>query len=118
MCAAVQGKFWPMQDVLFLAQEEWEKLGDPTTKFEAMAAEVGADIPAYRSCVQTSATRPLIQADADRAAGAGASSTPTFFVGGRALVGAQPLAAFRQAIESALAATPAEKPAAKPTGSR
>ena len=112
MCAAVQGKFWPMQDALFIAQKEWEQLSDPTPRFEAMAASVGADIPALRSCVKSSATRPLIQADADRAAQAGASSTPTFFVGGRALVGAQPLAAFRAAIDAALAAA-AAKPAGK-----
>ncbi len=112
MCAGVQGKFWPMQDALFISQKEWEHLSDPTSKFEAMASSVGVDVPALRSCVTSSATRPLIQADADRAAQAGASSTPTFFVGGRALVGAQPLAAFREAIDAALAAA-AAKPAGK-----
>jgi len=114
MCAGVQGKFWPLQDALFLSQQEWEHLQDPTAKFEAMAAALGADVPALHSCVQGSATRPLIQSDIDRAAQAGASSTPTFFVGGRALVGAQPLAAFREALDAALAA--AAKPAAKPAG--
>jgi len=115
MCAGVQGRFWPMQDALFLSQQEWEHLQDPTAKFEAMAASLGADIPALQSCVKNSATRPLIQADADRAAQAGASSTPTFFVGGRVVVGAQPLPAFREALDAALAAA-AAKPAAKPAG--
>ncbi|MHB1313527.1 MAG: DsbA family protein [Gemmatimonadaceae bacterium] len=112
MCAGVQGKFWPMQDMLFVAQQDWERLADPTAKFESMAASVGADVAALRSCVKNSATRPLIQADADRAAQAGASSTPTFFVGGRVLVGAQPLAAFRGALDAALAVA-AAKPAGK-----
>ncbi len=116
MCAAVQGKFWPMQDALFATQKEWEKLGNPTEKFEALAVTVGADLPALRACVKESATRPLIQADIDRATNAGASSTPTFFVGGRALVGAQPLSAFREAIDAALAAASAAKSAAKPAG--
>jgi protein-disulfide isomerase len=33
----------------------------------------------------------------------GVSSTPTFFINGRPLVGAQPVEAFREAIDAALA---------------
>jgi protein-disulfide isomerase len=109
MCASVQGKFWPVQDALFNAQKEWEDAADPQPAFEAMAREAGADVDALRSCVKSDAMRPLIQGDVDRAARAGASSTPTFFVGGRPLVGAQPLAAFRDAIDAALVAKPAGK---------
>ena len=132
MCAAEQGKFWAMQDALFRAQDEWKALGDPAAAFESMAAGVGADVAALRSCVKAGVTRPLILADADRAAKAGVSSTPTFFVGARAVVGAQPLAAFREALDAALAtaaaspapaptpphsARPAATPAGKPAGS-
>jgi protein-disulfide isomerase len=109
MCAAVQGKFWPLQDALFRTQKEWEELGDAHPKFEALAKDVGVDVPALRACVQAGATRALVQADVDRATNAGASSTPTFFIGGRALLGAQPLETFRSAIDAALAAKPAGK---------
>ncbi|MCX5760859.1 MAG: DsbA family protein [Gemmatimonadetes bacterium] len=109
MCASVQGKFWPVQDALFRSQKEWEGAADPQPQFEAYAREAGADTAALRSCMASGATRPLIQADIDRAGNAGASSTPTFFVGGRSVVGAQPLAAFREAIEAALAAKPTGK---------
>lgn len=109
MCASVQDRFWPVQDALFRAQKEWEDATDPQPKFEALAREAGANVDELRSCVVTGATRPLIQADAERAAGAGASSTPMFFIGGRPLLGAQPLSVFREAIDAALAAPPAGK---------
>jgi len=106
MCASVQDKFWPVQDALFRSQKEWNNAADPQPQFEMLAREAGADVDALRSCVTTGAMRPLIQADAERAANAGASSTPMFFIGGRALLGAQPLSVFREAIDAALAATP------------
>jgi protein-disulfide isomerase len=109
MCASVQDKFWPVQDALFRAQGDWEDAADPQPKFEALAREAGVNVDELRSCVVTGATRPLIQADTERAASAGATSTPMFFIGGRPLLGAQPLSVFREAIDAALAAPPAGK---------
>lgn len=113
MCAGVQGKFWPVQDAIFRTQKEWKDLPDALPYFEKLATAAGANADTLRTCVKTNATRPLIQADMDRAMRAGAQSTPTFFVGNQPLVGAQPLAAFRAAIDAALAPKPAAKPAAR-----
>jgi protein-disulfide isomerase len=41
-----------------------------------------------------------VRADAEGAARAGAGSTPTFYIEGGLLVGAQPLAVFRQVLDS------------------
>lgn len=109
MCASVQGKFWPVQDGLFRTQKDWERIDNPTPMFEAVAQEAGSNMEALRACVKKDAVRTLIQSDVDRATNAGASSTPTFFIGGRAMLGAQPLSAFREAIDAALAAQPAGK---------
>jgi len=109
MCAAVQGKFWPMQDALFRTQDQWKNSEDPGTFYEQLAAEAGANVNDVRACVKAEATLPLIKADVDRANSAGAQSTPTFFVGGRPVIGAQPLSVFRDALEAALAAKPAGK---------
>lgn len=113
MCAAVQGKFWPVQDAIFRTQKAWKDLADAQPFFEKLAGDAGANVDTLRACVTSKATRPLIQGDIDRAMRAGAQSTPTFFVGGQPMIGAQPLAAFRGAIEAALATKPAAKPAAK-----
>jgi protein-disulfide isomerase len=109
MCASAQGKFWPVQDAIFRTQGEWKDLPAPQAFFEQLAAGVGADVEALKGCVKSEVMRPLIQGDEDRATRAGAQSTPTFFVGGQPLVGAQPLAVFRGSIEAALAAKPAAK---------
>lgn len=109
MCASVQGKFWPMQDALFRTQQAWEHASDPMPAFEQLAREAGANVDELKACVASDAMRPIIQGDADRAASAGVQSTPTFFVGGKPVVGAQPFAAFREAIDAALAAKPAGK---------
>ena len=107
MCASVQGKFWPVQDAMFRTQKEWARLADAHPFFENLAREAGADVDALRACVTSGVMRPLIQSDESRATSAGAQSTPTFFVGSQPLIGAQPLAAFRGAINAALAAKPA-----------
>ncbi|MBA4073075.1 MAG: hypothetical protein C0497_14760 [Gemmatimonas sp.] len=109
MCASVQGKFWPVQDAIFRTQKAWSNLADAHPFFENLAREVGADVGALRACVKSGVMRPLIQNDESRATSAGAQSTPTFFVGSQPLIGAQPLAAFRGAINAALAAKPAGK---------
>ncbi|MBW7934581.1 MAG: DsbA family protein [Gemmatimonadaceae bacterium] len=111
MCASVQDKFWPVQDALFRTQRDWARLPDPQSFFEAIARQAGADVEALRSCVASKATRPLIKGDEERSVQAGAQSTPTFFVGNQALIGAQPLTAFRGAIEAALKS--ADKPAGR-----
>lgn len=107
MCASVQGKFWPVQDAMFRTQKEWSNLADAHPFFERLARDAGADVAALRACVKSGVMGPLIQSDEARATSAGAQSTPTFFVGSQPLVGAQPLAAFRGAINAALAAKPA-----------
>ena len=107
MCASVQGKFWPVQDAMLRRQKEWSRLADAHPFFENLAREAGADVDALRACVTSGVMRPLIQSDESRATSAGAQSTPTFFVGSQPLIGAQPLATFRGAINAALAAKPA-----------
>jgi protein-disulfide isomerase len=103
MCAGVQGKFWEMHDALFANQAKWEALPSPTVAFDSLARAAGVDIPRWRQCVESGKMKPLIAADQDRARVAGAASTPTFMIGDRMLVGAQPIENLRSAIDSALA---------------
>ena len=103
MCAGLQGKFWEMHDAIFQAQERWRTATDATPIFESLAAAQGIDMDAYRRCVSTGETRPLIQADYDRVNRAGVTGTPTFFIGKRTIGGLGPTAAYRAAIDSALA---------------
>jgi protein-disulfide isomerase len=112
MCASVQGKFWPMHDALFATQEAWESLANPQPKFDSLATGLGVAMRPWRQCVNQHLTRPLIQADHDRAANAGVNSTPTFFVGkDSVIIGDQPYAQFKAALDAELAKVPAKPPA-------
>jgi protein-disulfide isomerase len=103
MCAAAQDKFWPMQDALFNAQDAWETLANPAPVFDSLAAASGVKVAAMRKCIATGAMTATIEGDVDRAKTAGVQSTPTFLIGGEMITGAQPLPAFRAAIDAALA---------------
>ena len=102
MCSGVQGKFWGMHDKLFDTQSTWAALGNPTAFFDSLATSAGVDAARMRACVTAHATRPLIQADIDRATAAGINSTPNFIIGDQPIVGAQPIEVFRRAIDTAL----------------
>ena len=102
MCAATEDKFWAMHDALFATQKQWEGLAAPQQLFDSLAAAQGVDLPAFRKCLSGHLTKPLIDADIDRATKQGVESTPTFLIGGMMVTGAQPLANFRHAIDSAL----------------
>lgn len=106
MCASAQGKFWAMHDSLFARQEKWESLTQPQlgAAFDSLAQHVGATMRTWRVCVRNHAMVPLImETDRARLAQRGVTGTPTFFIGDTIIVGAQPLADFRSALDAALA---------------
>jgi protein-disulfide isomerase len=102
MCASAQNKFLPMHEGLFATQPKWENIGKPLPMFDSLAASIGVNMPEYRECMSKHLALPLIEADHDNWARAGVKSTPTFFVGGRMLEGAD--ADLPAAIDAALAA--------------
>jgi len=103
MCASVQGKFWPLHQSLFDTQPNWAGVDNPVPKFDSLAVAAGVNAAAWRQCMTSHATAPLIDADHERSSGAGVQSTPTFFIGDRKLEGAYPVDSFRVAIEAAIA---------------
>ena len=112
MCAAQQGRFWAMHDLLYRHQIEWADLADPGVYFCALvtdSARVRKDRLA--ACLATHATSPEITADADRARRSGAQSTPSFYIEGGLLVGAWPPADFRHVLDSIYLVKTASAPA-------
>jgi protein-disulfide isomerase len=103
MCAGVQGKFWELHESLFQTQRSWADLKSPIAVFDSLARAAKVDPKGWNSCMTTHATAKLIQADRDRSTQAGVESTPTFFIGDRALAGAYPVDTFRVAIDQAIA---------------
>jgi protein-disulfide isomerase len=100
MCAARQGKFWEVHDALFLRQPVWGPMAEPGPYLLALADSAGVDRGTLVPCLTSKATRPEVEADAQRAARAGARSTPTFYIEGGLLVGAWPVHVYRQVLDS------------------
>jgi protein-disulfide isomerase len=97
MCAGEQNAFWQFHDKLLGG----ESLGDAI--YEQYARELNLDIPSFVDCVTEHKYSEKIQADSDFAVNLGVRSTPTFFINGLAIVGAQPLDVFKQVIDKELA---------------
>jgi len=116
MCAGAQGKFWPMHDSLFATQHAWEAKPSATASFDALAASIGVNMPAYRACLKSPSIEALVNGDEDRASRGGVNSTPSFFLDGHLVEGAVPRDEMVAEIDRALAAHSATAGAAAKTG--
>ena len=96
MCAGEQDVYWKYHDKLFSSQS----LG--TSTFVQYAQDLGLNMTVFEACISNHKYQKAIQTDSDFAINLGISSTPTFFINGLALVGAQPLDVFKQVIEKEL----------------
>jgi protein-disulfide isomerase len=103
MCASAQGKFWQYHTALFETQDRWGRMSDARPVYDSLATAVGVDLGRFRSCTGSHVMRALVEADRERMTRAGVRSTPSFFIGDQQLAGALPTAAFRQALDAALA---------------
>jgi protein-disulfide isomerase len=83
LCAADQGKFWEMHDLLF---NEQQKLAVEDLKEKA--TRLGLDGAAFGQCLDSNKHQQTVLTDARDAAAAGVDGTPAFFINGRFLSGA------------------------------
>jgi protein-disulfide isomerase len=124
-CAGEQGalSYWAMHDQLFANVNQWST-GQADQFFRQYAEALQLDTGAFNSCLESNKYMAAVDADVALGDSRGVSSTPTFFLNGQAFVGAQPLAAFNQAIaaveagESIVAASGSaapQQPAVAPT---
>jgi protein-disulfide isomerase len=97
MCAGEQDKFWEFHEKLFSTTT----LGSAT--YLQYARELKLDTPTFESCLTDRKYQAQVQADSDFAINLGINSTPTFFINGLAIVGAQPIDVFKQVIDKELA---------------
>jgi protein-disulfide isomerase len=75
-CAAQQGKYQEMHDLLFAKQREL-----PTADYAAYARGLGLDVSRMKSCLATHEKLNKVIADKTLAERLGARATPTFFIG-------------------------------------
>ncbi len=104
-CAGEQNKYWEMHDKIF---QEQEKLGTGTISAFAVAdvkrwaGEIGLNVSEFNQCLDSGKYTSEVKKDFDDGSKAGVTGTPTFFINGKVLVGAQPIQSFIEIIDSEL----------------
>lgn len=98
-CAADQRRFWAFHDVVMrqTARGALRTAAD----VEAAAREAALDLDALAACRPQPAIRARVDADVQEGMRRGVRATPTLFVNGQMLVGAQPIEVIRAAIDAA-----------------
>ncbi len=96
-CASDQGKFWEYHNLLFADQQA---LDVPSLK--ADAKKLGLDSAKFDACLDGGVKASIVSSDTNDGLAAGVSGTPSFYINGHQLVGAQPFSAFQQIIDPLL----------------
>ena len=92
-----QGHFWAMHDRIFANPRKVD-----AATLAGYAREIGLDLDRFRRDSESEAVREKIRSDAQEAGELGVTGTPSFFVNGRFLSGAQPFASFKRLIDEEL----------------
>lgn len=97
-CALAQGKYWEMHDAMYADQAKLDEVA-----LVQNAAGLGMDEKSFASCLKSGKYKEPVQQDLQAGSEAGVNATPTFFVNGEFLGGAQSVTDFTQIIDRQLA---------------
>ena len=126
LAAAEQGKFWPMHLKLLenyktLAISRRTKKEDLPAELEKLkstlvdyAGEMGMDKDKFKTALDSKSVKDQIEADQNDAKAVKIMATPSTFINGRLLMGAQPVEKFKEIIDEELGwAAKGKRPALK-----
>ncbi len=102
-CADEQGKFWPMHDQLFGAQDQWntEATHNPKPMFMSYAAAVGLDAAKFEACYDARKYQKRVNANLAEGLRRHVSSTPTFVIAGKKYASILPYDELKAIVDSA-----------------
>ena len=100
--AQEQGRFWEYHDLLYENQGSKNAGAFSDESLIGFAREAGLDVEQFESSFKGGKYEDVVERVFREAQDAGIQGTPTFFINGRILVGAQPLEVFEQMIEEEL----------------
>src|SRR3989344_1836893 len=101
-CANEQGKFWEFHDYLFKNQQGENQEAFSKDKLIGFAGALGLNTDQFSSCLNSEKYAKNVSDDLSAGQKAGVSGTPTTFVNGQTVVGAQPYSAFKTLIDQEL----------------
>ncbi len=103
-CANEQSKFWDFHEYLYKNQpSESDTTLYTVDKMTEIAGRLGLNSTQFKSCLSSSKYQKNVDQDYQEGQKAGVSGTPTFYINGIQLVGAQPYAALKTVIDQELA---------------
>jgi protein-disulfide isomerase len=113
MAAGAQGKFWEMHDLLFANQGRLTE--DDLLRY---AKQLNLNIDSFQKALDSHLYRAMVDENLEEAKGLGVTGTPTFFINGNRIVGAQSLQALQVAVDQALGlpSNPVAAGVAQPAG--
>jgi protein-disulfide isomerase len=94
LCAGEQGRYWEMHEKLFANQKALA-----TENLKAHARALGLDPLVFDRCLDSGRMAPVVEKNRRLGESVGVNSTPSFFVNGRLLTGAQPFERFLEIID-------------------
>ncbi len=97
-CAGDQGKYWEFHDRLFANQQQLQ-----IADLKKHGVDLGLDQAKFDQCLDGGTHAADVQADVELGAQIGVQSTPTLYINGRIVTGAQPASVFEQIIDDELA---------------
>jgi protein-disulfide isomerase len=97
LAANEQGKFWQMHDKLFANQQALDR-----ASLEKYAQDLGLDMTKFKAALDSGKFKDKVDAEDREGAAVGVTGTPTFFINGTRVVGAQPIDAFKAIIDKEL----------------
>jgi protein-disulfide isomerase len=96
-CAGDQGKYWEYHDRLFANQQQLQP-----EELKQHATDLGLDATAFNACLDTSKYGERVRDGVAQGTRLGVNSTPTIYINGRMLSGAQPYETFVSVIDEEL----------------
>jgi protein-disulfide isomerase len=96
-CAGDQGKYWEYHDRLFANQQQLQP-----DELKKHAADLGLNATAFNACLDSSKYGERVRDGVAQGTRLGVNSTPTIYINGRMLSGAQPYEMFVSVIDEEL----------------
>lgn len=101
-CAAEQDAFWEYHDLLYTTLNGENQVAFNKDNLKQFASNLNLDTDQFNECLDTGKYTSVVQQEYQMSQQIGVSSTPTFILNGRPVVGAQPFEVFQQQIQTAL----------------
>lgn len=103
-CANDQGQFWKFHNWMYTNQASESDLAFySTNNLITYATNLGLNKTKFTNCLHTHQDASKVQKDLSDGQAAGVNGTPTVFINGKMIIGAQPYNVFKTVIDAALA---------------